>query len=239
MKKEHGFSLIELAIGITILGFLVGSVVAGKALIKNGQLVTIIKELTSFSTAANTFRVKYGAWPGDISNASEYWPGASNGNNDWRIEGGSNDTYKESVWFWNHLSRAEMIKGYYDGLPGYPEPGVKMPGTAYNSNGGYVIWWQDAYGGFGAPYSLGNFLGLGSNLDSSSTHNGSDFMVPRDAYFVDKKMDDGLPVSGRFIAAPGNSSPSSDCRTADYPNGVYKMDISRYACRIFYQLKEE
>lgn len=235
MKKNQGFSLIELAIALTIVGFIAGGVVAGKSMMKNSQILAMIKELDVYSKATAQFQKTYGMWPGDFPSASEIWQGAGNGNGDGRIEGASG-TYPETIFFWNHLSRAGLIGGTYSGIPGYPRPGIQIPGTAYQHNGGYLVWWQDNNSDFGEPSSRGNYLGLGGNQNSSSDHNGEGFLIPQDAYTIDSKIDDGLPVSGRFIAKKGNSAPSEECRTGNYPSGVYKMQTTSYACRGFFLL---
>jgi prepilin-type N-terminal cleavage/methylation domain-containing protein len=66
---EKGFTLVELAIVLVIIGLLVGGVLAGQDLIKAAQIRNSQNELLTTNTNANTFRNKYGALPGDIVNS--------------------------------------------------------------------------------------------------------------------------------------------------------------------------
>lgn len=242
MRKNHGFSLIELSIALTVVAFLVGSVVAGKNMIKNSELLAITKELTTYTNATAQFYQIYHYWPGDFPNASSIWQGANDGDGGEMIH-----NMNEAAGFWNHLSRANLIQGYYDGVFSSTfKPGVQMPGTAYSSNIGYIAHYQEQFpistntGFYSGPGTAANYIGLGAIRTNDS--NGNSSMTPKDAYSIDVKMDDGLPASGRLISMRGNNgldSPTStnQCRSADYPSGVYRIaEETGVTCRIFYRL---
>lgn len=80
--KQSGFTLVELAIVLVIIGLIVGGVLAGQDLIKAAKLQKGVKQLTDTNTGAATFLTKYGQIPGDYSNANSFTTGAvlSNGN---------------------------------------------------------------------------------------------------------------------------------------------------------------
>lgn len=77
--RTGGFTLIELSIVLVIIGLLVGGVLVGRDLIRTSELNKIISEQSKFVTAINTFRGKYGQWPGDMTNSTTYW-GVAGGN---------------------------------------------------------------------------------------------------------------------------------------------------------------
>jgi prepilin-type N-terminal cleavage/methylation domain-containing protein len=63
---ESGFTLIELAIVLVIIGLLVGGVLVGRDLIEGAKVSATISQIQKYNTAADTFREKYGYLPCDI-----------------------------------------------------------------------------------------------------------------------------------------------------------------------------
>ena len=74
--KNHAFSLVELSIVLVILGLLTGGVLTGQSLIKAAELRSVTTELNQWQTVVNTFKGKYFAIPGDMSNAHLFWGSA-------------------------------------------------------------------------------------------------------------------------------------------------------------------
>ncbi len=128
-RLYSGFTLIELSIVIVVIGLIIGGIFVGKDLIKSAQVRAEIKQIDEFKTAASTFKVKYGALPGDLppgdasqlgfftftgTNAGKSLTSApwiyGFGNND-----GTIDYYGETYVFWQHLSEAKLIAGQYGG----------------------------------------------------------------------------------------------------------------------------
>ncbi|MEQ1706400.1 MAG: hypothetical protein ABL867_10595 [Rickettsiales bacterium] len=78
---------MELSIVIVIIGLVVGGALVGRDLIKAAELRAIISEKETYTTAVNSFRLKYSAMPGDMANAADIW-GIGAGN--------SSDNYTDS-----------------------------------------------------------------------------------------------------------------------------------------------
>ena len=78
MKKLHipkrwaqrGFTLVELAIVMTIIGLLIGGILKGQELMQNARVTATIAQVRSYEAATTTFRDSFAAIPGDMNNAS-------------------------------------------------------------------------------------------------------------------------------------------------------------------------
>ncbi len=63
---SRGFTLVELAIVLVIIGLIVGGVLVGKDLIDAAAVRSQIAQIEQINSAVNTFKGKYGYLPGDI-----------------------------------------------------------------------------------------------------------------------------------------------------------------------------
>ena len=64
-KNQKGFTLVEIAIVLVIIGLLVGGVLKGQAMIQNAKVKRVAKTADEFRAAVMTFYDKYGVYPGD------------------------------------------------------------------------------------------------------------------------------------------------------------------------------
>lgn len=75
--KKSGFSLIELAISLTIVALLIAAVAGGNVLIKQAKIKETIVDLNNMKTALNTFEQTYDAVAGDMYSANVMFPGCA------------------------------------------------------------------------------------------------------------------------------------------------------------------
>lgn len=117
--NQRGFTLVEIAVVLVIIGLLVGGVLKGQAMIQNAKVKKVVKMADEMRAAVMTFYDKYGMYPGDENQSTP--PGDSfNGNGNGRID------IAERFEVFRDLSLAGLISGSYTGTetPRHPFGGV-------------------------------------------------------------------------------------------------------------------
>jgi prepilin-type N-terminal cleavage/methylation domain-containing protein len=69
----RAFSLLETAIALVIVALLAGFISVGQSFVRSNEVRTIMIDANGFIGAAGQFRDRYGAFPGDFSEAGEIW----------------------------------------------------------------------------------------------------------------------------------------------------------------------
>lgn len=250
---QQGFSLVELAVVLVILGLVAGAITVGANLIRNAELRNTVAELDGFDKGYTYFREKYKSVPGDMVDATDAWGvragtgndttcrdtkgsynGTCNGNGDNKVdETNSNSTIFERFLFWQHLSLAGFIDGRYTGASGTASafdriPGVNTPLLSIGAQ--YHI----------TPVYLGTFSGNGQYFDSIFNANtllmGDYALKPEELWSVDTKIDDGLPVSGKVRSLKASASWSPNCTTSDATSAAYNTTNMTKTCILLYLL---
>lgn len=226
---KKGFTLIELSIVIVIIGLIVAGIFGGQSLIKQAKLRAIVSDIESFRTAINIFKLEYDALPGDMSNASDYFPSCvddgtntCNGDSNKRINVGADDQAPfEDLRFWQHLQLAKLIPGNYTGLYSAGtrhEPNLTVPISPYQGKEiGYRVFETNnwAYG------YIGNMIMISSkNLTVPSGVGTNSVMNSIDALSIDSKVDDDLPGSGKILFGRGGETFGSGCVSIYWSGGV-------------------
>ena len=79
MRNSKGFTLVELAVVLVIIGIILGAVLKGGDLIDNAKEKQFKSEVSALTVAFYNYQDKYGRLPGDDDKASTRWTGASDG----------------------------------------------------------------------------------------------------------------------------------------------------------------
>jgi type II secretory pathway pseudopilin PulG len=147
MKRQVGFTLVEIALIMVIIGLLLGGVLKGKEIITNAKVKKLEDEYREITAAVYSYQYRYHALPGDdryatkrfqLLNPNPQITTITNGNGNGRISGDFDDATeppdktKESRHLWAHLRLAELVQGEPGSttLPSNPFGGVA--GISYN-----------------------------------------------------------------------------------------------------------
>ena len=198
IREEKGFTLVELAIVMVIIGLLIGGILKGQEMIANAQVTATIAQMKGLDAAASTFRDQYDAFPGDMANASTRLINCAanpcnNGNGDSIINvnvGAAPSLTAESTFFFNQMKAADLISGF-DGSATLAF-GQALPSASIG--GGYTVG-HTATG-------LTGFAGLRSGAyivltgQPAVIASGNGMPNPSQSARIDRKMDDGQPTTG-------------------------------------------
>src|SRR5260221_6520958 len=135
-SPEAGFTLVEIAIVLVMIGLLLGGILKGQEMITQAKIKNIINDFNGVTVAVTSYQDRYRAIPGDDQNATTRWttqaPASGNGNgiiaglystNDTSGTGGAPPAAAESNLFWQHLRIAGFVPGLTTGTgSGTPPP---------------------------------------------------------------------------------------------------------------------
>lgn len=223
--SNSGFTLVELAIVIVIIGFLIAGVLVGKELMRSGQMRTMMADLSRYETALITFRDKFTALPGDMPNATGTWGSAGgdgtnaacqntasttmatcNGNGDGVI-GTSVVNLDETARAWQHLKNAELIEGVFTGTTNGMTVATLLERTmppSKKGNAGYQFFTETkgAEGWVNIPELTAPLPAI--RVAAPTVAGGglpvrlaSNALSPFDVLTIDDKIDDGRPGTGK------------------------------------------
>ncbi|MEZ0123072.1 MAG: type II secretion system protein [Candidatus Reddybacter sp.] len=111
-KRQSGFTLVEIAIVLVIIGLILGGVLKGQVLIENAKYKNFVKQVESLRAGVYTFQDMYRALPGDIDVITALDAAATAGDGDGVIDDAECDNDDdESCLVWSHLRYADIIAG--------------------------------------------------------------------------------------------------------------------------------
>ena len=202
--SKQGFTLVEIAIVLVIIGLLLGGILKGQELINNAKVRAISDRQNSLKVAWFAFIDRFAALPGDYSQAAIYITGAAAGNGDALI------TEEEAPLVFQHLTAAGFLRC---AQCTETATNVKVSGTnaLINNYGGVMSIWHDS-----------NYYAIrGGSANKAPTlmiHTGP--RIPSNIIAeVDRKVDDGNPNQGDFVFnnydTQGSSPDVGECTKTD------------------------
>lgn len=188
-RNQGGFTLVEIAVVLVIVGLLLGAVLKGQELIDNSRVRSAVNDIAGIRAAAFGYLDRYRALPGDDTaarvtsrSAGAPWNGMPGGNGNNVIGGNGANPFtagnNENTYFFRHLRAA----GFLTGNPA----AATLP---VNSFGGVI----------GVSMQTANLNNINSRVICAS-------QVPgKGAIAIDNQMDDGNPGTGSVRATQGTA----------------------------------
>ncbi len=205
MQRQRGFTLVEIAIVLVIIGLLLGGILKGQEMITQAKIKNVIADFSGISAAYHGYVDRYKKIPGDdpcagttnsavtVGNCGTTvgrWTGASHGDGNGQVAGKYNSptATDESRLWWDHLRRAGFVSGVGDQQP-------------FNALSGQI---GVQTGDSAAGTAMGGFSGIiicSANLPDKI------------AIAADTQMDDGVPNSGT-VRGKLQTTPNPDVTSA-------------------------
>ena len=191
--NQKGFTLVEIAIVLVIIGLLLGGILKGQEMIVQAKIKNAMADFSGISAAYHGYQDRYRAIPGDDSGAAARWAAnattgatvAISGSGDGIVAGTYNDSTaaasvvaaNESRLWWDHLRRAGFVAG----------SGTAQPTNAFTGMIGVQT-------GNGAATPLAILGGFASLIVCSAN------IPDKVAIAIDTSMDDGVLLNGTVRA---------------------------------------
>ena len=234
-QRQQGFTLVEIAIVLVIVGLLLGGILKGQDLVNGARVRNLADMNAGVQAAYYGFIDRYRQVPGDMTAAAA---ASAIGDPAITVGGDANGRIDAADWgeasaLWVHLSRAGLLQGSYDGgatsATRYRAAAV-APQNAFN---GYMLLGQTRdYSTTGGGPSATQAPRLGLVLGDN---------IPVDlARQLDLKIDDQRPLTGalRFtgtttVSHRGVSEATTLCMSSATTN-EYDIAGDAQQCNLVY-----
>ncbi len=252
--KKSGFTLVELAIVIVIIGLITGGVLGAQSLIKSANRQSTINTIFEMDRAVRAFELEYDNWPGKLENAYDYFGSACgsvvgachSADNDKCIDSrtgmchSSNNKYDGDIrLIYVHLALSEIAPDLnYITNVGVSDKNCVQSTLNEAPIGGHHI--------FSSRRTQGRLFLHFANMIYTGTQGGSCTYTTSTAYTpetvksIDEKIDNGNAVTGKITSQYYWRDPmnmgylSPDCHD---DSGVYNVANKEKDCGFSFQLK--
>lgn len=191
-NQQSGFTLVEIAIVLVIIGLLLGGVLKVQELIAQAKIKNVANDLNGLSAAVYGYQDRYKRFPGDDDGAAARWtsPAAVSGDGNAQVGASGvkaildcSTSAVENCQFWQHLRLAGFIGG---------DASTRL--SPQNAVGGILQVQNGALGFSGLVMCSTNLPGKTANA-------------------IDAQFDDGKPGTGQVR---GTNAPAAlDTKLAD------------------------
>jgi prepilin-type N-terminal cleavage/methylation domain-containing protein len=191
LRKQQGFTLIEIAIVLVIIGLLLSGVLKGQELINAARVRNLASEIDGIKVAYLGFQDRYRVLPGDMTTpaANAAIPGSPGGCTGGAACGNGQIGADEVFVVWAQLSKSSFIVGSYTGL--ITDTAPSAANTPTNPFGGYLQLINDSI--YDDPAEPAQPTAL--NIKTGGQ------VPPGVVAELDRKIDDGAPLTGNFRSA--------------------------------------
>lgn len=253
-QSERGFTLVELAIVMIIIGLLIGGILKGQELINNARVSSTVAQIKAVESGISAFRDKYASFPGDIDAPNTRLPSCTVGlclapaataalraNGLIESTGGVLDPglavvgTNEAGLAFIHMGAAGMIGGVQPATLGV---GVGSSNPTTPLGGAWVIGSSDALATAptGMVFSTGLPAGvyIATNPTVAAIAAGdAQIMTPVAAANIDRKVDDGQPNMGTVRAIGAAAGGAGSCTNAALAGSTYNESLGGNVCGVY------
>jgi prepilin-type N-terminal cleavage/methylation domain-containing protein len=196
-RRQSGFTLIEIAIVLVIIGLLLGGILKGQELINSARIKNLGTDFRNTPMFIYGYQDKFRTLPGDDPAVAAHLgtdgtqattPAGTQGNGVIESPWNSTTETDESYLFWQHVRLAGLA------------PGVTTPGAGYlptNASGGTIGIQSGTTDITKTPIKGGDGKAIGGAYIICSTSILGKFVKQ-----LDIQMDDGETDSGSMMATP-------------------------------------
>lgn len=200
-RNESGFTLIEIAIVLVIIGLLLGGVLKGQELINSARVKNLATDFRNIPVFIYGYQDKFKALPGDdtgvvahVAGVLAITPATKQGNG--VIDGlwNSQTSTDESYLFWQHVRLAGLAPGV-----------TTIPGTPAVGDGYHPV--NAAGGEIGIQSNNGTFATITKNAAGTASLMTGSYIIcsqgilGKFAAQLDTTLDDGNPDTGSMRTA--------------------------------------
>ncbi len=213
---KGGFSLVEVALALLIVGIMLGAIMKGQQIYEGAKLQTIINQVDQIRIAHLAFVDRYGALPGDYDGASIVFEShVPNGDGDGIIAGRALQQGADTTLYWQHLAAAQLLHlPYVQGVPTSRCGGVFTIEHDSDQTGSRAGVWV----------TLGNITG---------DYGDAGLLTPQQAYLLNKKHDDGGPETGMIRSETGRHAANA-CIVPG--QNRYNLTIAEPVCVMYFKI---
>lgn len=208
-KHQSGFTLIEIAIVLVIIGLLLGGILKGQELINSARVKNLGTDFRNIPLFIYGYQDKFRTLPGDDPAADTHVGATGKGNGDGVIGGTwfSATATDESILFWQHVRLAGLA-------PGATTIPTTLPGdyNPKNASGGFI--------GIQSGTTVAADAPIKGVVGTTDTAIGGAYVICSTGILgkfvkqLDIQMDDGNPATGSMMATLTTTPPAKGAAAA-------------------------
>lgn len=230
MRKYYGFTIIEISLIIIVLSIILSFTINIRITRNNNNIKKAVSEIEACTSAIKAFKRKFGYMPGDLRKTQIFNLSVkdTDGNENGIIE----DRNQTRGVYNKNLKIDGEIGNFW----------LHMYNSQFLDNDGHIFPYIDTFKSGMLVFSDGkkNYYhlavnGIDSNMEIETVNN----LTPYRAYLLDKKLDDGLPFSGKIRVIGGNKinishqiKPSKDCAVEHEYLTAFKKNLCQLIVEI-------